>query len=98
MNEPLEHRGIKLYQASYESPDPSQLPPTLKPGSPEFREALRPRISIFSVNRDPGRPFKYAGSILLVFGSILLFGAKYWAASRQKRKATAAQAVAGVVA
>lgn len=39
-----------------------------------FEEALpRPTVSIFSVNRDPGRFAKYFGSILLVLGSIWLF-------------------------
>lgn len=37
----------------------------------------RPTVSIFSVNRDPGRAWKYWGSILLVLGSILLFANKW---------------------
>lgn len=37
----------------------------------------RPVTSIFSVNRDPGRPWKYTGSLLIVLGTILLFGVKY---------------------
>jgi cytochrome c biogenesis protein ResB len=37
----------------------------------------RPVTSIFSVNRDPGRPWKYLGSALIVLGSVLLFAAKY---------------------
>ncbi len=31
----------------------------------------RPPVSIFSVNRDPGRPIKYAGSLILVLGIAL---------------------------
>jgi hypothetical protein len=46
----------------------------------------RPVISIFSVNRDPGRPWKYLGSLLLVFGSIVLFASKY----KKGRQANAA--------
>lgn len=38
----------------------------------------RPITSIFSVNRDPGRIWKYLGSLLIVFGSILLFVSRYW--------------------
>ena len=38
----------------------------------------RPTVSIFSVNQDPGRPWKYWGSILIVLGTILLFAMKYW--------------------
>lgn len=37
----------------------------------------RPTVSIFSVNQDPGRPWKYLGSLLIVLGSILLFAVKY---------------------
>jgi hypothetical protein len=58
MNEPLEHRGFTLYQASYEDAMP------------------RPVTSIFTVNRDPGRPWKYLGSLLIVIGSVLLFASK----------------------
>lgn len=36
----------------------------------------RPTVSVFSVNRDPGRRWKYAGSLILVLGCILLFVAK----------------------
>jgi hypothetical protein len=43
----------------------------------------RPVTTILSVNRDPGRPFKYAGSLLIVLGSILLFAKHY----RRKSKA-----------
>ena len=31
------------------------------------------RVSILSVNRDPGRPLKYGGSILVIAGIVLLF-------------------------
>jgi hypothetical protein len=37
----------------------------------------RPVTSIFSVNQDPGRFWKYSGSLLIVLGSILLFAGKY---------------------
>lgn len=43
----------------------------------------RPMTSIFSVNQDPGRPWKYWGSILIVLGTILLFAHKYWNARKQ---------------
>jgi len=59
MNEPLEHSGYTLYQASYEDGQP------------------RPTVSIFSVNRDPGRVWKYLGSLLIVLGSIALSAMKY---------------------
>lgn len=39
----------------------------------EQDEAGRPTASVLSVNRDPGRWFKYLGSLLIVLGSTLLF-------------------------
>lgn len=36
-------------------------------------EMGQPTTSVLSVNRDPGRPWKYLGSILIVFGIIHLF-------------------------
>jgi len=40
-------------------------------------EAGRPAVSIFAVNRDPGIPFVYGGSLILVLGiAILFFGRK----------------------
>ena len=57
MNEPLKYKGWTLYQSSFE---PSET------GGP-------PKVSILSVNKDPGRFIKYAGSALVVLGVILLF-------------------------
>ncbi len=52
-----------------------------------YEDALpRPTVSIFSVNRDPGRFAKYFGSLLIVLGTILLFAEKL-------KKARVAQAV-----
>ncbi len=45
----------------------------------------RPMTSIFSVNQDPGRKWKYFGSFLIVLGSILLFAAKYKKARKVKK-------------
>jgi hypothetical protein len=49
----------------------------------------RPTTSIFSVNQDPGRWLKYLGSLLIVLGSIWLFGMRY-----VTKKKTPAQASA----
>jgi hypothetical protein len=57
-----------------------------------YEEAMpRPTVSIFSVNRDPGRKIKYVGSILIVFGIILLFARNYMRArgSRTRREVPA---------
>jgi hypothetical protein len=74
MNEPLKYKGLTVYQASYEN---SQDPST------------RPTVSIFAVNRDPGRPWKYWGSILIVGGAILLFAMKYYGKKVQAKKEAA---------
>ncbi len=47
----------------------------------------RPVTSILSVNRDPGRYWKYWGSLLIVLGSISLFAVRY------KRSKSVAEAV-----
>lgn len=50
-----------------------------EPGEP------RATVSIFSVNQDPGRWWKYIGSILIVLGAILLFAMRKFQ-NRKKRK------------
>ena len=57
MNKPLKHKGWTFYQSSFEERDDGQ----------------EPDVSIFSVNRDPGRPLKYAGAGLVIAGIALLF-------------------------
>lgn len=89
MNEPLTYHGLTFYQASYEGPQPTEATAKLKPGTPEYQEAMRPKTSILSVNHDPGRPFKYVGSLLLVLGAILLFAVKYRTAVVRRREAEA---------
>lgn len=89
MNEPLTYHGLTFYQASYESPQPTEETAKLTPDMPESEEAMRPKTSILSVNHDPGRPLKYVGSLSLVLGAILLFAAKYRAAIRTRREAEA---------
>jgi len=56
MNEPLQHKGFYLYQASFE-----QSPTGVA------------EASILSVNRDPGRVWKYLGSLVMCIGIVLLF-------------------------
>ncbi len=51
----------------------------------------RPVTSIFAVNRDPGRLWKYLGSLFIVMGSVLLFGQKY---KRKNKKTLAKKSVA----
>ncbi|MBC7692078.1 MAG: cytochrome c biogenesis protein ResB [Methylotenera sp.] len=47
----------------------------------------RPVVSIFSINRDPGRWMKYLGSFLIVLGTLLLFGDKYVKGRSARKKA-----------
>jgi hypothetical protein len=61
MNAPLEHRGYKVYQANYESLQ--QWDSRGKPVS----------YSGFAIGRDPGLPFKYAGSTMLALGIACMF-------------------------
>jgi hypothetical protein len=55
MNEPLQHRGFKIYQSGYQLPQNG------------------PEVSIFQVARDPGIPVKYAGSIVMILGVVIMF-------------------------
>ncbi len=55
MNQPLVHRGFKIYQSGY----------SLTEGQPE--------ISIFAVGRDPGVPWKYAGTLVMVAGILTMY-------------------------
>jgi len=62
MNEPLDYpdlsgRPLRFFQENYLPPEQTGLPPG----------------SIFRVNYDPGRPVKYLGSGLIVFGIFLMF-------------------------
>jgi hypothetical protein len=68
MNEPLEVAGVSLYQTSYQ---------------PELDHQGRPTgrfISVLTAATDPGRGAKYAGSALVVLGTILIF----WFRPRRK--------------
>lgn len=70
MNEPLKEKGYTFYQASFET-DPA---------------TGQPVRSILSVNYDPGRIWKYLGSLMIVLGSIILFYFKRKLARLQKPK------------
>lgn len=48
----------------------------------------RPTVSVFSVNRDPGRSTKYAGSLLLVAGVVWLFVSKLRKTQLARKSAT----------
>ncbi len=63
MNRPLDYpdldgRSLRFFQENYLAPD---------------KETGRPLGSVFRVNYDPGRPVKYLGSGLIVFGIFLMF-------------------------
>ena len=86
MNKPLRYRapggrGFRVYQSSFRGP--------FEPGSAPFesmvvkkitRDASQPREKIYqtvlSLNGDPGRIPKYVGSILAIFGTLLMIRRK----------------------
>jgi hypothetical protein len=57
MNEPMKFMGYTIYQASFQ----------------EDEMTGQPVASVFSVNQDPGRPVKYAGSLIFTMGIVWLF-------------------------
>jgi hypothetical protein len=57
MNEPMKFNGYTIYQASFQ----------------EDEMTGKPTASVFSVNKDPGRPIKYLGSLVLSIGIVWLF-------------------------
>lgn len=63
MNEPLQAGGVTFYQTSFVP----EIGPDGQPVPGHYR------FSVFQAATDPGRPFKYAGSILLVGGIILMY-------------------------
>ena len=75
--------GFRIYQSSYIGP--------FYPDQPQFHELYdgsifpwetRPRetiaMSTLSVNADPGRGWKYFGSLLIVLGATMFVGRKHW--------------------
>jgi hypothetical protein len=70
--DPLTQRSLRVYQASFSGP--------FQPGDREFEQVVRGADmrkslfqSILTVNYDPGRGLKYAGSLLIVSGIIIIF-------------------------
>ena len=57
MNEPLKYCGFTFYQASFQDDE----------------NTGKPVASILSVNHDPGRWWKYMGSLVMTIGTIVLF-------------------------
>ena len=76
-------RGYRIYQSSYRGP--------YYPDQPDFHELYdgtifpwetRPResiaMSVLSINADPGRGWKYFGSLLIVLGAGMFVWRKLW--------------------
>jgi hypothetical protein len=73
MNEPLEHRGYKVYQSNYQALD--------------WDINSRPvDQSGFTVGRDPGLPLKYAGTFMLAGGIVCMFYMRAYFFKRPGRK------------
>ena len=77
MNEPLEHRGYKFYQSTYQFLDAWDA--NGKPVS----------VSGFTVGHDPGLSLKYLGSLMLGLGIACMFYMKAYFFKPRGRKAPA---------
>jgi hypothetical protein len=85
MNEPLQHRGYKLFQSNY-SFVRSDAETNYKPID----------ISTFAVSWDPGLWLKYLGSIMLALGIVTMFYMKaYFFKPRGRNKASPLNPVTG---
>jgi hypothetical protein len=60
LNQPLHHRGFRIYQSGYDS---LGLDATGRPVS----------RAVLTVRHDPGLPLKYAGSIMIALGIACMF-------------------------
>ncbi len=79
MNEPLDHRGYKVYQSNYE----------LLGAEPETMKAVS--FSGFTIGRDPGLWLKYFGTLLLGLGIATMFYMKAYFFKPRARKAAVAK-------
>jgi hypothetical protein len=82
MNEPLDHRGYKVYQSNYQ---PIKLSPV---GDRPVNRGRPVNVSGFTVGRDPGLWLKYLGSSMLALGIACMFYMKaYFFKPRGRRVA-----------
>jgi hypothetical protein len=72
VSDPASGRCYRLYQASYGGPFRRGQPgyPGTRLGKAGPDEVF---MSVLSVNYDPGRPLKYAGTLLVVFGFVMVY-------------------------
>lgn len=70
--DPITGRSYRLYQESFSGP--------FRPGDPVYERVVGDReapdqiyVSTLSVNYDPGRGFKYMGSLLIVGGIVIMY-------------------------
>jgi len=76
--DPADGRCYRLYQSSFNGP--------WRRNDPEFLRRLGPKskrselfLSVLSVNYDPGRPLKYAGTLLVFLGMVVVYSMRdYW--------------------
>ena len=72
VSDPTSGRCYRLYQASYFGP--------FSPGEPGYPRGRRDKtarkelfVSVLTVNYDPGRPLKYAGTLVMVAGFLMVY-------------------------
>lgn len=71
-SDPVTGRSYRLYQSSFNGP--------FQPGDPAFEQIVQGGelrkelfVSHFTVNYDPGRGLKYAGCLMIVLGTVVIF-------------------------
>jgi len=86
LKDPRSGRVYRFFQTSFNGP--------FRPGDPEYDELVGPRgardelyLSQLSINADPGRGLKYAGSAMIVIGIGVVYGLR----GRRRRKHTRQQ-------
>ena len=75
MNQPLEYKGFKIYQAGYSNVSASAI--TSQPAEQKYN-------SVFAIGRDPGVPIKYTGALIMVIGILLMFYTRAYSLRNEK--------------
>lgn len=89
---PMSYQSLIQIDGTSESHLISMNEPLKKDGFTVYQSSYimengRPPDSIFSVNKDPGRPVKYAGSLILCLGIVIFtLMRSHWWKERQKNK------------
>jgi hypothetical protein len=76
--DPADGRCWRLYQSSFDGPWTRSDPQFLRRLGPKSKRSEL-FLSVLSVNYDPGRPLKYAGTLLIFLGMVIVYYMRgYW--------------------